>query len=161
MSVAYIGLGSNLGKREDNLQAALKKIRKAGIKVLKTSSFMETKPYGIVDQPFFINAVAKIETTLPPGILIKKLLSIETEMGRERRRHWGERNIDLDLLLYDDLVITEPDLIVPHPDMQNRVFVLAPLVEIAADAIHPVYGVPMSVLLKKLMSGDEANELLR
>lgn len=93
----------------------------------------------MTDQPEFINAAACVETSLPPEALLKLLLDTELEMGRVRLRHWGERNIDLDLLLYDDLIYHSDKLTLPHPDMQNRLFVLQPLAEIAAEKIHPVY----------------------
>lgn len=134
----YIALGTNLGDKETNLKEALQQLRRKGISVSKVSDFIVTKPYGVTDQPDFLNAVAEIETDKSPEDLLQVLLQIEQEMGRRRIRHWGERNIDLDLLLYDDQVIDLPDLKVPHPDMQNRDFVLCPLAQIAPDAVHPV-----------------------
>ncbi len=99
---------------------------------------MATRPYGVTDQPDFLNAVAEIKTDCSPTELLRVLLQIEQEMGRKRIRRWGERNIDLDLLLYEDRIINLPDLQVPHPDMQNRDFVLRPLVQIAPEAVHPI-----------------------
>jgi 2-amino-4-hydroxy-6-hydroxymethyldihydropteridine diphosphokinase len=101
------------------------------------------------------NAVACVKTDLAPEKLLKLLLDTELEMGRVRLRHWGERNIDLDLLLYDDLIYYSEKLVLPHPDMQNRLFVLQPLSEIAADKIHPVYKKSIQNLLKSLTDGDE------
>ena len=86
--------------------------------------------------------------------MLRLLLAIELKMGRVRKRHWGERNIDLDLILYDDKIMKDKDLIVPHPDMQNRLFVLSPLAEIAGDVVHPVFKITISDMLNNLMSGD-------
>lgn len=135
---AYVALGSNLGDRRANLQEAITRLEQAGIKIERTSTFLETEPYGVTDQPAFVNAVLAVATELEPLELLRKLLAIELEMGRVRKRHWGERNIDLDLLLYEDVVMTSKELTVPHPDMQNRAFVLVPLAEIAPEVVHPV-----------------------
>lgn len=104
MSIAYIALGSNLGDKEANLRQALKMLLVKGLQIRSVSSFFKTEPYGVTDQPEFINAVACVKTDLAPEKLLKLLLDTELEMGRVRLRHWGERNIDLDLLLYDDLI---------------------------------------------------------
>ena len=146
----YIALGTNLGNKENNLKEALRLLTVKGITVSRVSDFIVTKPYGVTDQPDFLNAVAEIETDKSPTELLHILLQIEREMGRKRIRRWGERNIDLDLLLYHDLVIDLPDLKVPHPDMQNRDFVLRPLVQIAPDAVHPVLGKTVRLLWKEL-----------
>lgn len=155
MSIAYIALGSNLGDKEVNLRQALKMLLVKGLQIRSVSSFFKTEPYGVTDQPEFINAVACVKTDLAPEKLLKLLLDTELEMGRVRLRHWGERNIDLDLLLYDDLIYYSEKLVLPHPDMQNRLFVLQPLSEIAADKIHPVYKKSIQNLLKSLTDGDE------
>lgn len=120
MSIAYIALGSNLGDKEANLRQALKMLLVKGLQIRSVSSFFKTEPYGVTDQPEFINAVACVKTDLAPEKLLKLLLDTELEMGRVRLRHWGERNIDLDLLLYDDLIYYSEKLVLPHPDMQNR-----------------------------------------
>lgn len=155
MSVAYIALGSNLGDKAANLRQAVKLLQAKGLQIRAVSSFFQTEPYGVTDQPEFINAAACVETSLPPEALLKLLLDTELEMGRVRLRHWGERNIDLDLLLYDDLIYHSDKLTLPHPDMQNRLFVLQPLAEIAAEKIHPVYKKSIQTLLKSLTDGDE------
>lgn len=160
MSVAYIALGSNLGDKEANLKQALKLLQEEGLKIKAVSSFLKTQPYGVTDQPEFINAVACVDTELPPEALLELLLKTEADMGRVRLRHWGERNIDLDLLLYDDLIYQSDKLLLPHPDMQNRFFVLQPLAEIAADKIHPVFKKSIEALLKSLNEGDDRDELL-
>lgn len=130
--IAYVGLGSNLGDREGNLRRALELMGQAGVRVAAVSRFMESEPYGVTDQPKFINAVARVETVLEPLALLDTLLAIENTMGRVRRRHWGERNIDLDLLLYDEVEMRTEKLTLPHPDMQNRDFVLIPLAEVSS-----------------------------
>ena len=155
MSIAYIALGSNLGDKEANLRQALKMLLVKGLQIRSVSSFFKTEPYGETDQPEFINADTCVKTYLAPEKLLKLLMDTELEMGRVRLRHWGERNIDLDLLLYDDLIYYSEKLVLPHPDMQNRLFVLQPLSEIAADKIHPVYKKSIQNLLKSLTDGDE------
>ncbi len=130
MSIAYIALGSNLGDRKANLDRALQELRDAGITVAAVSKYLESEPYGVTDQPKFINAVARVETDLPPEELLDTMLNIENKMGRVRLRHWGERNIDLDLLLYDDVKMQTAKLTLPHPDMRNRDFVMKPLGEV-------------------------------
>ena len=135
---AYVALGSNLGDKEANLRKALELLEERGVEVVKTSSFICTEPYGVTDQPQFLNGVCEVRTSLVPLALLHTLLEIEQEMGRVRLRHWGERNIDLDLLLYEDVVMDTEELKLPHPDMQNRDFVLLPLAEIAPKLVHPI-----------------------
>ena len=135
---AYVALGSNLGDKEANLRRALELLIERGVEIVKTSTFISTEPYGVTDQPTFLNGVCEVRTSLEPLALLHILLAIEQEMGRVRLRHWGERNIDLDLLLYEDVVMDTPELKLPHPDMQNRDFVLLPLAEIAPELVHPI-----------------------
>ena len=146
----FIALGSNLGDKESNMKEALQRLAQRGVTVCKVSDFMATRPYGVTDQPDFLNAVAEIKTDNSPTELLRVLLQVEQEMGRKRIRHWGERNIDLDLLLYDERIIDLPDLQVPHPDMQNRDFVLRPLVQIAPNVVHPVLRKTVGQLWKEL-----------
>ena len=134
----YIALGSNLGDRAGNLARALQLLPARGVHIRQVSDFLETRAYGVTDQPDFLNAVARVETGLAPEQLLQVLLQVEKLMGRVRKRHWGERNIDLDLLLYGDLVYQSKTLTLPHPDMLNREFVLAPLAQIAPKLVHPV-----------------------
>ena len=134
----YIALGSNLGDRAGNLARALQLLPARGVHIRQVSDFLETRAYGVTDQPDFLNAVARVETGLAPEQLLQVLLQVEKLMGRVRKRHWGERNIDLDLLLYGNLVYQSKTLTLPHPDMLNREFVLAPLAQIAPNLVHPV-----------------------
>ena len=144
---AYIALGSNLGDKEANLRRALELLIERGVEIVKTSTFISTEPYGVTDQPQFLNGVCEVRTSLAPLALLHTLLEVEQEMGRVRLRHWGERNIDLDLLLYEDVVMDTSQLKLPHPDMQNRDFVLLPLAEIAPELVHPTLQKTISELV--------------
>ena len=152
----YIALGTNLGDKEHNLKEALRLLSYKGITVSRVSDFFVTKPYGVTDQPDFLNAVAEIETDKSPTELLQLLLQTEQDMGRKRIRRWGERNIDLDLLLYDNRIIELPELKVPHPDMQNRDFVLCPLAQIAPHTVHPVLKKTVVQLWKELQDRGKA-----
>lgn len=156
MAIAYIALGSNLGDKEKNLRRALLLLTQQGVEVVRVSSFLSTEPYGVTDQPQFLNAVACVRTSLAPLALLDVLLATELAMGRVRLRHWGERNIDLDLLLYEDVVLDTPRLHLPHSDMQNRDFVLLPLAEIAPELKHPTLQKTIWELKKDLMNREGA-----
>jgi len=135
----YVGLGSNLGEREALLNAALQALGALPeTRLVRASSFYDTEPVGEVDQPRFLNAVAQIETSLTARQLLWNLQLVERRFGRERTRRWGPRTLDLDLLLYGSLIVDEPDLQVPHPELLNRSFVLVPLVELDPMLVHPV-----------------------
>ncbi|TYP55498.1 2-amino-4-hydroxy-6-hydroxymethyldihydropteridine diphosphokinase [Thermosediminibacter litoriperuensis] len=138
MPRAFIALGSNLGNREKNIMEAVERMKRRGIKILKMSGIIETEPYGYTKQDKFLNAACLVETELNPRELLDALLEIERDMGRERKIRWGPRNIDLDLIFYEDLVIREEGLIIPHPDAHNRAFVMGPIAEIDPDYQHPV-----------------------
>lgn len=138
----YIGLGSNIGDRKANLCEAIEKLQSLGIEILRKSSIYETEPVGFKDQQWFLNQVIGVQPVLTPPIradlLLSKMLQIEQEMGRERTIVNGPRVIDLDLLLFADEVIERPTIMVPHPRMHRRRFVLEPLCEIAPGVVHPL-----------------------
>jgi 2-amino-4-hydroxy-6-hydroxymethyldihydropteridine diphosphokinase len=146
---AYLGLGSNVGDRQQALRTALAKIAETrGIELVSRSTFQENPAVGgPEDSPPFLNAAAEIRTTLGSHALLHELLEIERSMGRSRREKWAPRNIDLDILLFGDHIISSDDLIVPHPLMHERKFVLQPLAEIAPEAVHPTLQMTIAGLL--------------
>jgi 2-amino-4-hydroxy-6-hydroxymethyldihydropteridine diphosphokinase len=133
----YLGLGSNLGDRCCNLKAALSLLSDTpGVTLRRVSSFHETRPYGVEDQPDFLNAVAEIETELAPPVLLGVMKQIERELGRVPTYRWGPRLIDIDILLYDRLTWASPELVIPHPGILERAFVMGPLAELAPDRLE-------------------------
>lgn len=148
---AFIGLGSNLGDREANIRQALQQLEQLPeTTIVRGSSLYDTEPVGVPDQPNFLNGVVQIETHLAPRQLLWNLMLIERRLGRVRTQHWGPRVIDLDLLLYGDEVLEEPDLQIPHPLMTQRSFVMVPLVEIEPLLVHPVTNQTMLSILQRL-----------
>lgn len=140
-STAYLLLGGNLGDREANLKKAIDLLNDKIGKVIAISSLYETAAWGKTDQPAFLNQAVGVETNLSAIAVLDLALSIEQELGRVRKDKWGERLIDIDLILFGDQIIDIPDkLQVPHPHMQNRKFVMEPLAEIAPEVVHPVLG---------------------
>jgi 2-amino-4-hydroxy-6-hydroxymethyldihydropteridine diphosphokinase len=137
-SQAFIGLGSNLGDREAYLEAARRMLSgSVGVLLAGASSLYETEPVGYTDQSWFLNQVVEVATGLDPWELLLVLQGIEHDLGRQRLIRWGPRVVDLDVLLYGDAVLNSPELIVPHPRLYERSFVLSPLAEIAPDHVHP------------------------
>jgi len=153
---AYIALGSNLGDRKSNLLSAVAEIGKLpASKVTDLSPFYETSPVGVTEQPQFINAVLRINTGLSPFDLLQSLQQMEIKLFNRRRMiRWGPRSIDLDLLLYGSKVIEDMTLVLPHPRLAERRFVLQPLCDIAPDLVHPVLGRKISELLTSLHSDE-------
>lgn len=136
---AFIGIGSNQGDKIKNINNALGLLNnnKPEVALIKVASFYKTEPVGYLEQDWFINTVAEIETILAPRDLLKLLMFIEEKMGRRRAIRWGPRNIDLDILLYGALMVKEPELEIPHPRLTERAFVVVPLAEINPDMILP------------------------
>ncbi len=131
-------MGSNLGDRVANLEMGLTGLEGAGMRCVRPSSFFETEPVGFPDQPWFVNIAVRVDTLLPPGEMLQRCLEIELARGRRRGLKNGPRTLDIDILLYGDLVLNEPGLTIPHPRMAERRFVLEPLAEIAPEVYHPV-----------------------
>ena len=148
--IAFIAIGSNLGTPKKNCIEAIDIISSnPDIKTISKSSLYQTAPVGNTEQDWFINSVIKISTQLNPDILLAVLLKIESKMGRIRKEKWGPRIIDLDLLFYDNLIIKQKDLTLPHPEIQKRNFVLQPLNEIEENFIHPSLNKSINTLLKE------------
>ena len=136
---AHIALGSNMGNREDNLKNAVTQIRSNKYcDVMNVSSFIETKPYGYTNQDDFLNGAIEIKTLLSPYELLDYLHEVENKASRTRTVHWGPRTLDLDIIFYDDLIIDSPTLVIPHPEMEKRDFVLNPLKQISPYKVHPI-----------------------
>jgi 2-amino-4-hydroxy-6-hydroxymethyldihydropteridine diphosphokinase len=148
---AFVGLGSNLGEREALIRQALDELAALpGTTLIRVSSLYDTEPVGEIEQPRFLNAVAMLDTELTARQLLWNLQRIEARLGRTRTQRWGPRTMDLDLLLYGDLVIEEADLVLPHPELAHRAFVLVPLVELDPQLVHPVSGLTAVQLLARL-----------
>jgi 2-amino-4-hydroxy-6-hydroxymethyldihydropteridine diphosphokinase len=151
--IAYLSLGSNLGNREQNLREAIRRASTLG-RMVSVSSFYETEPVEFTDQPWFLNCAIALETTAQPAQLMPELLRIEHEMGRQRVVKKGPRSIDIDILLFADVVLNTPELTIPHPAMAGRRFVLEPLAEIAPELRHPLLGKTVRELLAELPPGQ-------
>jgi 2-amino-4-hydroxy-6-hydroxymethyldihydropteridine diphosphokinase len=158
LNIVYLSLGSNMGDREGHLRKAIQRLATLG-RVVAVSSFYETEPVEFAEQEWFLNCAVALETGMMPGELMTALLQIEREMGRQRTQNKGPRNIDLDILLFGDLVIEAPELNVPHPAMHERRFVLEPLVEIAPGAWHPVMKKAARELLDDLPAGQTVHRV--
>ena len=145
----YIGLGTNLGDRVKNLKAAIAALN-PGVQTKRCSSIYETLPWGYQEQPQFLNQVVLASTELSPQDLLVHLKGIERRLGREATFRYGPRLIDLDILLYADQVIDLPELKIPHPYLEQRAFVLVPLVQLAPDLVHPVLNLTLKELLDRI-----------
>ena len=151
MKGVYIGLGSNLGARRENIERWIEILgARPEIRVKAMSSFFETRPVGDVEQGDFINAVAELEVTVGPSELLRIVLDVESKLGRVRRKRWGPRTLDLDLLIFGPEIIDRPGLKVPHPLLHERRFVLEPLQCLAPDLVHPLLGKTVARLLGEL-----------
>ena len=151
MPRAIIAFGSNMGNRRENIQKALEKMEHIGLNLIKTSTIIETEPYGYLDQDSFLNGACIVDTVFSPKELLYQLLAIEQELGRKREIRWGPRIIDLDIIFYEDQIIREKDLIIPHPDAHNRTFVMEPISEIAPFFVHPIYKKTVREIYQELI----------
>lgn len=158
MSRVFLSIGSNLGDRLSNIQQAVATLSMSDkIKIVKTSSFYETEPWGNKNQEWFINAALAIDTDYSPEELLQYCQNIEVQLGRIRKENekWSQRAIDIDILMYDDLVISSKNLIVPHPFMHLRAFVLVPMLEVKSDLVHPVFKKTISELYDELSNPED------
>ena len=146
-----LSVGSNMGDRKAYVEQAVEQLCSDGkIRQVKVSEWIETEPYGYTDQEPFLNGAILLQTLYTPWELLQLLHEIEQNAGRERKIHWGPRTLDLDIVFYDDLLVEEPDLTIPHPDMQNRKFVLEPLAQLCPGKVHPVQKKTVLQMLKEL-----------
>lgn len=147
----YVGVGSNMGDRCSYIDFARNSILESGeIRNMRTASVIETEPYGYLDQDMFLNTVFEFETLKSPGELLGFLQDIENRAGRERKVHWGPRTLDLDILLYDHIITDEEELVIPHPEIAKRMFVLKPLCELYPYGLHPVTGERFCDIMNRL-----------
>ncbi|MGN1013999.1 MAG: 2-amino-4-hydroxy-6-hydroxymethyldihydropteridine diphosphokinase [Butyricicoccus sp.] len=154
--MAYVALGSNMGDKKAYLDNAVAFLRSQDdIRVCKVSDYIVTEPYGVTDQDEFLNGCLKLETLLTPHELLEVLHEGEQQAGRKRLRHWGPRTLDLDILFYDDIVLWEDDLVLPHPEIAKRRFVLEPMVQLAPHFVHPLTRYTMTQMLERLWKTEE------
>lgn len=157
-NIVYLSLGSNMGNKKENLEKAIFNISKLkDTFLLKTSQIIETEPFGYKEQDNFLNTCLEIKTLLPAKQLLYKLLEIEKEMGRERKIKWGPRIIDIDIIFYNKEIFEDEDLVLPHPYMEYRLFVLKPLEEINPNFVHPLLNKRVSTLRKELELSETKN----
>lgn len=157
---AVLGLGSNMGDKAANLERAIALLTERGdVRLVARSRFYRTAPWGVVDQDWFVNACIGVATALTPRELLARCQEVEARMGRVRRIHWGPRVIDVDILLYRDRVIAEPDLVVPHPRIGERGFVLVPLAEVAPEARIPPTA-PGGRTVRDLLAAIDASDVV-
>ena len=152
----YVAVGSNMGEKEAYIDNGIKELsERSEIKIEKVSDRIVTKPYGGVEQDDFVNGAIKLRTLLTPNELLEVLHQVEAHANRERLIHWGPRTLDLDIIFYDDLVYEDEDLIIPHVDMQNRTFVLKPLLDLCPNKRHPLLGKTMTQLYEQLCAEEQ------
>lgn len=150
MNRVAIAFGSNIGDRYKAVSNAFMLIEENGMRILHKSEIYETEPYGYKDQPPFVNGALLVETEFSCREVLTRLLSIEKDLGRIREFRWGPRTIDLDIIFFNEEIYNEEDLKVPHPDLQNRVFVLKPLNDICPEYIHPIFKKSVAKMLEEL-----------
>lgn len=157
MARVFVGLGSNEGERLEHLSQAIKRLAASpSIRLVQMAPIYETKPVGGPPQPDFLNSVVELDTSLSPPALLAHLQQLERDLGRMPSARWGPRAIDLDLLFYDERVLHEPHLIIPHPRLHERAFVLAPLAQLAPQFVHPVLRRSIAQLLQECSASLEA-----
>jgi 2-amino-4-hydroxy-6-hydroxymethyldihydropteridine diphosphokinase len=157
---AYIGIGSNMESPAKNCLQAIERLNThSDLNLITRSSLYQSEPFGITDQEWFVNSVVRLITSLPPEELLRACLSLEKAMGRTRTEKWGPRIIDLDILFYDDLILKQEGLEIPHPGIAERSFVLAPMNEIAPKFIHPKLKKNIETLLAEIPSPQQVNRL--
>ena len=157
----FLGFGTNIGDRKKNLALALTLLNgRPDLAVLRTSRIYETEPWGLKDQPKFLNMVAEIATSIPPDALLERVKKLEIDMGRESGPRFGPRLIDIDILLIENQMVDKPDLKIPHERLHERAFVLVPLAELSPESIHPVLGITVASLAEKVNGLDGINPLL-
>jgi 2-amino-4-hydroxy-6-hydroxymethyldihydropteridine diphosphokinase len=157
--LAYLSLGSNLGDRAANLNQALERLQSLG-KVQAVSSFYETEPVELAAQPWFLNCAVKLDTEKMPRQLLSGILALEQEMGRRRQQKKGPRTIDVDILLFGSSIMETQELVIPHPSLHERRFVLEPLAEIAPEVRHPVFRRSIRELRDRLPAGQAVRKLV-
>jgi 2-amino-4-hydroxy-6-hydroxymethyldihydropteridine diphosphokinase len=157
---AYIGIGSNLESPAENCLKAIERLNAhPDLTLVARSSLYQSEPFGITDQDWFVNSVVQITTGLSPEKLLEVCLSIELKMGRTRTEKWGPRIVDLDILFYDDLILKQDGLEIPHPGIAERSFVLSPMNEIAPDFVHPGLKKNIEALMRKIQNPQQVNRV--
>ena len=161
-TTGYLGFGTNLGDREKNLDRALISLdSRTDLAILRTSGIYETEPWGMTDQPNYLNMVAEIATSISLGELLERVKKLEQDMGREDGPRFGPRLIDVDILMLEDQVVNQPDLQIPHASLHLRAFVLVPLTELAPDLVHPVLGETIAQLAIRVNGLDGVKPLVK
>ena len=161
-TTGYLGFGTNLGDREKNLDRAIISLdSRPDLAILRISGIYETEPWGMTDQPNFLNMVAEIVTSISLNELLKRVKKLEQDMGREDGPRFGPRLIDVDILLLEDQVVDQPDLQIPHASLHLRAFVLVPLAELAPDLVHPVLGETIAQLASRVDGLDGVKPLVK